>query len=323
MRTRRRLSYLFFLLSSLAFSDAWTQTVTFNLQDADISALISTVAEVTGKNFVIDPRVEGRVTVLSSRPLEKDEVYQVFLSVLKVHGFAAVPSGAVVKIVPEEAARADSTAVAGESNITRGDELVTEVMFIEHVSAQQLVPVLRPLVPQQGHLAAYPSSNTLIVSDAAANIERLKAIVHRIDVPTGTGIEVIRLQHASAAEVVQILESLHSSESQNEAMPAPKLAADSRSNSILISSDPSSRLKLRAVIAHLDTPPEGQGNTNVIYLRYASAKELVPILEGVLHAPTDPEKNRAQRHLVSSQAYKPTIPSTPLWSRHHRPSSRR
>lgn len=285
MRSARRLFWLLCALLLLLSSSAGAQTVTFNLQDADISALISTVAEVTGKNFVIDPSVEGKVTVLSSRPLEKDEVYQVFLSVLKVHGFAAVPSGAVVKIVPEEAARTDSTAVAGNSRVVRGDELVTEVMFIEHVSAQQLVPVLRPLVPEQGHLAAYPSSNTLIVSDAAANLQRLKTIVKRIDVPTGTGIEVIRLQHASAAEVVQILEALHSDDSQNEAMPTPKLVADSRSNSVLISSDPSTRLKLRAVIAHLDTPLEGQGNTNVIYLRYAHAKDLVPILEGVLHAP--------------------------------------
>ncbi|MFZ0256995.1 MAG: type II secretion system secretin GspD [Gammaproteobacteria bacterium] len=285
MRSCRRLSYLFCILTSLISSGAWPQTVTLNLQDAEISALIGTVAEVTGKNFVVDPRVEGKVTVFSSRPLEKDEVYQVFLSVLKVHGFAAVPSGAVIKIVPEEAARADSTAVVDSSRINRGDELVTEVMFIEHVSAQQLVPVLRPLVPQQGHLAAYPSSNTLIVSDSAANIQRLKTIIKRIDVPTGTGIELIRLQHASAAEVVQILEALHSNDSQNEAMPAPKLVADGRSNSVLVSSDPSTRLKLRAVIAHLDTPLEGQGNTNVIYLRYANAKDLVPILEGVLHTP--------------------------------------
>lgn len=286
MRSPLRLLACFFsLLTLLGSSEGSAQTVTFNLQDADISALISTVAEVTGKNFVIDPRVEGKVTVVSSRPLQKDEVYQVFLSVLKVHGFAAVPSGAVVKIVPEEAARADSTAVAGNSGVTRGDELVTEVMFIEHVSAQQLVPVLRPLVPAQGHLAAYASSNTLIISDAAANVKRLKTIVKRIDVPTGTGIEVIRLQHASAAEVVQILEALHSAESQNEAMPSPKLVADGRSNSVLISSDPSTRLKLRAVIAHLDTPLEGEGNTNVIYLRYASAKDLVPILEGVLRTP--------------------------------------
>nr|MBS0019919.1 type II secretion system secretin GspD [Gammaproteobacteria bacterium] len=294
MRSRRRLSYLFCILNSLVSSVAWPQTVSLNLQEADISALIGTVAEVTGKNFVIDPRVEGKVTVFSSRPLEKAEVYQVFLSVLKVHGFAAVPSGAVVKIVPEEAARADSTAVVDSARINRGDELVTEVMFIEHVSAQQLVPVLRPLVPQQGHLAAYPSSNTLIISDSAANIQRLKTIIKRIDVPTGTGIEVIRLQYASAAEVVQILEALHSNDSQNEAMPAPKLVADGRSNSVLVSSDPSTRLKLRAVIAHLDTPLEGQGNTNVIYLRYANAKDLVPILDGVLRAPaTSGDKSTA------------------------------
>ena len=286
MRVKRCSAWPYLVLALLFPSGGWAQTVTFNLQDADISALISTVAEVTGKNFVVDPRVEGKVTVLSSRPLAKDEIYQVFLSVLKVHGFAAVPSGAITKIVPDASARTDSTAIAGSAANARGDELVTEVLVIEHVSAQQLVPVLRPLVPAEGHLAAYPSSNTLVISDAAANIERLKALIQRIDVPTGSGIEVVRLQHASAAEVVQILDALHSGDTENEAIPAPKLVADGRSNTVLMSSDPSTRLRLRAVIAHLDTPLEGRGNTNVIYLRYAKAKDLVPILEGVLRAPT-------------------------------------
>lgn len=288
MISRAPLCHLCLAFLQLVTVSVWAQNITFNLQDADISALISTVSEVTGKNFVVDPRVQGKVTVLSARPLKKDEVYQVFLSVLKVHGYAAVPAGAVVKIVPEETARADSTATEGTPTPARGDELVTRVLPLQNVSAQQLVPVLRPLVSQQGHLAAYADSNTLIVSDSAANIERLREIIRRIDIPAGRGIEVIRLQHASADEVVRILDALQTPASENEATQAPRVVADERSNSVLISSDPSTRLKLRAVIAHLDTPLEGRGNTHVIYLRYAKAKSLVPILEGVLRGASTP-----------------------------------
>jgi len=128
------------------------QTVTLNLKDADISALISTVAEVTDRNFIIDPRVKGKVTVISTRPMDSDEVYQVFLSILKVHGFAAVPSGEVIKIVPDVNAKQDGIPTANDAAPGRGDEMVTRVVQVDNVAAAQLVPILRPLVPQQGHL---------------------------------------------------------------------------------------------------------------------------------------------------------------------------
>ena len=131
------------------------ETVTLNLKDADISALISTVAEVTDRNFIVDPRVKGKVTVISSRPMDSEEVYHVFLSILKVHGFAAVPSGEVIKIVPDVNAKQDGIPTASDSNPGMGDEMVTRVVQVDNVAAAQLVPILRPLVPQQGHLAAY------------------------------------------------------------------------------------------------------------------------------------------------------------------------
>ena len=146
------------------------QTVTLNLKDADINALIGTVAEVTGKNFIVDPRVKGKVTVISSRAMNADEVYQVFLSILKVHGFAVVPSGEVMKIVPDVSAKQDSIPNVSDETPGRGDEMVTRVIQVDNVAAAQLVPILRPLVPQQGHLAAYPTTNVLIISDRADNI---------------------------------------------------------------------------------------------------------------------------------------------------------
>lgn len=260
------------------------QTVTLNLKDADINALIGTVAEVTGRNFIVDPRVKGKVTVVSSRPMNSDEVYEVFQSILKVHGFAAVPSGAVIKIVPDVSAKQDSIPNANEKHPGHGDAMVTRVIQVENVAAAQLVPILRPLVPQQGHLAAYPASNVLIISDRARNVERLVSIIRRIDKGGDTEIEVIRLQHASAAEVVRILTAIDRSragQGKTPAQAAQSLVADERTNSVLLGGDRANRLRLRAIIAHLDTELERGGNTKVIYLKYAKATEMVEVLQNV------------------------------------------
>ncbi len=274
------------------------QPVTLNLKDANISAVIGTISEITGKNFIVDPRVKGKVTIISSRPMEKDEIYQVFLSVLDVHGFAAIPSGSVIKIVPDASAKQDALPVADDKRPGHGDEVVTRVIELSHVSASQLVPILRPLVPQQGHLAAYVPSNILIISDRAANIQRLLAIIRRIDVPSSNEIEIIRLEHASATEVVQVLNTL---EQQNKSKKgatrgtpdAPVLIADERTNSILVGGGKSGRLRLKTIISHLDTPLASEGNTRVIYLRYAQAKDLVPVLTGVSASVEQQQKGKA------------------------------
>ncbi|MBT8121262.1 MAG: type II secretion system secretin GspD, partial [Gammaproteobacteria bacterium] len=261
------------------------ETVTLNLKDADISALISTVAEVADKNFIVDPRVKGKVTVVSSRPMNSDEVYQVFLSILKVHGFAAVPSGEVIKIVPDVNAKQDGIPTTSDANPGRGDQMVTRVVQVDNVAAAQLVPILRPLVPQQGHLAAYPATNVLIISDRAINVERLVSIIRRIDQVSDSEIEVISLQHASATEVVRVLSSLNRTTPAAGAQAAgggPQvLVADERTNSVLLGGDRATRLRMRAIISHLDTPLDSGGNTDVVYLRYAEASKLVDVLMGV------------------------------------------
>ena len=260
------------------------QTITLNLKDADINALIGTVAEVTGKNFIVDPRVKGKVTVISSRAMDSDEVYQVFLSILKVHGFAAVPSGSVIKILPDVSAKQDSIPSVGDDAPGRGDEMVTRVVQVDNVAAAQMVPILRPLVPQQGHLAAYPATNVLIMSDRAENVSRLVNIIRRIDKVSDSEIEVIRLEYASAAEVVRILTAIsRGQQAKGKGTPpgAQTLVADERTNSVLLGGDRSSRLRLRAIISHLDTPLERGGNTKVIYLKYAKAIDLVEVLTGV------------------------------------------
>ena len=269
-------------MTALLFSGtsrAQEDTFTLNLKNADIHSLIQTVSRQSGKNFVVDPRVKARVTVISAKPLSADELYETFLSVLQVHGYSAVPGEDLIKIVPDVNAKQGPVPTYDG---TASDQLVTQVIKVENVPAAQLVPILRPLVPQQGHLAAYAATNTLIVTDRASNIQRLISIIQGIDRPDNEEVEVIRLRHASASEVIRILGSLQSRAGQAGGAPgAVRFAADERTNSILLSGDQPARVRMRGLIANLDTPVESGGNTRVVYLRFANAIDLLAILTGV------------------------------------------
>jgi len=251
-----------------------------NFSEADIRLVIDAVGKITGKNFIIDPRVKGKVTIIQNSEMDAEDVYQVFLSVLKVHGFAAIPGKNIIKIVPDVNAKQDAISTGRSLSSLSGDELVTHIVEVRHVNASQLVPILRPLVPQRGHLAAVPSSNVIILSDSAANIRRLTRIIRRIDTASSDEIEVIPLQHASASELVRILSQLGRGDPK-KAAGKPTIIADDRTNSLLISGGKSSRLNIKALIMHLDTPLEIGGNTHVVYLRNAVAVDLVPVLTGV------------------------------------------
>ena len=229
--------------------------------------------------------------------MNTSEVYQVFLSILKVHGFAAVPSGEVVKIVPDVNAKQEGIPTVTDEQPGRGDEVVTRVVQVQNVTAAQLVPILRPLVPQQGHLAAYPSTNVLIISDRADNVERMVEIIRRIDQQSDGEVEVIPLQHASASEVVRIINSLQRGQQGQAPGTAggPILAADERTNSVLLGGERADRLRLRAIITHLDTPLERGGNTHVVYLKYAKAEDLVEVLTGVSSKIEEEQKGGGQQ----------------------------
>lgn len=281
---RFRVRWAALLLSVLLGGGVARAEVTLNLKDADIATLIQTVSEVTGRNFIVDPRVKGKVTVVSSSPMDEDGLYETFLAVLQVQGFAAIPSGDTIKIVPETNARQDGGALTSSGSGLAIDEVVTHVYPIQNVSAAQLVPILRPLVPQWGHLAAYAPSNMLIISDRAANVVRLERLIRQIDQSGDRGIEIVKLQHAGAADVVRVLTGFIQSEKQapQEGGGARPVAvvADERSNAVLIGGDPGERQKLLDIVAQLDTPVGQDGATQVVYLRYASAENLAPILEG-------------------------------------------
>ncbi len=254
---------------------------TLNLKDADIQALIATVSEITGKNFILGPNVQGKVTVISAKPMQPDEIYDVFLSVLRVHGYAAISQGSMIKIVPEAMAQQDGSASLNGAKAHAPDELITQIVPVRHVSANELIQILRPLMPQGGQLIAHAPSNSLVISDRAGNVTRLANIIQRIDTVSDAEVEVIPLAHANAAEMARTLTVLAEDKIAQVNAEAPRVFADSRTNSILLAGAKNARLKIRALIAHLDTPLENGGDTQVIYLRNANAKDLVPILQGV------------------------------------------
>jgi len=283
IRTRPRLISLRLLLaatllSAAALVAAQQPAATLNWKDADIRQVVEAVSAVTGKNFILDPRVTGRVTLLSPTPLGPDALYAAFLSILQVHGYVAIDSGDLIKIIPDATARQFPSQI-GTAGAAGPDDLATQVVQLHNVGATQLVPILRPLIPQYGHLVAHSGSNMLIISDRAANVDRMLSIIRRIDQASDEDIEVVPLQHASASEIVRIMTALTQTPRSDGAPVTTSLVADARTNSVLIGGDRNERLRLRTLIAHLDTPLDAGGDTQVRYLRYADAEELATKLQ--------------------------------------------
>jgi len=272
--TKRLATTLVICILGVSFANAQT---TPNFREADIRKIVEAVSEVTGKTFILDPRVTAKVTILSKTPLSADAFYEAFLSILEVHGYVAITVGDVVKVVPDASSRQKPTLLSTDG--AGADDMVTQVVKVQNIGAAQLVPILRPLIPQYGHLAAHPGSNMLIISDRRQNLERMLSIIRRIDLSNDDEIEVVPLQHASSGEVVRVLTALTQTP-RTDGMPVTtSLVADARTNSILIGGDKKGRLRLRVLIAHLDTPLEDGGSTRVRYLRYADAEELAGKLQ--------------------------------------------
>ena len=242
--------------------------LTPNYREADIRVVADQVQQVIGRPIIIDPRVRAQVTVLSNAPMSPDAFYKLFQSALEVHGFVALDSGSAIEIVP------DANARFGE-----GEDYVSQAIVLQNIGAAQLVPILRPLLPQSAHLAAHPASNALIVADRPQNIDRMMRLIRRMDTAGTADIEVIPLENASAEEVVRMLSSLNQAAQAAGGTPPVQVIADMRTNSVLLSGASTSRLQYKALIAHLDTPSAQGGNTQVVYLNYADAMDLASKLQ--------------------------------------------
>lgn len=275
------------------------QTWTVNFRDADIEELIRFVAEATGKTIIIDPAVQGTVQVISATPVGRDELYQLFLSILDVQGYSAVESSNVVRVIPAQNARTTPIPVNLDQPAPDSSELITQVIQVNNVSAVQLVPILRPLAAQQAQMTAYAASNSIIISDTAANIEKIRTLAEFIDSSAVPQTEILPLENASADEVVGMLEQL--AEGDNEAAPF-RAIADARTNSILVSGDPLQVGRLRTLVERLDTPLAQSGNVNVMYLQYARAEELAPLLNSIIRNNMPDEEGETPRNRANVEA---------------------
>lgn len=256
-----------------------------NLQDVEIRTLIDLVAKQTGKNFIVDPQVRGKVTFVSGRGLDNDDLYEAFLSVLQVHGYDAVESGNLIKVVPVGKARSQVAPLVSDAGESDVDETVTEVVKLDYIPVATAMQTLIPL-SGQGETRIQPnqSSNAVVITGRAQNVQRLREVVESIDNPNNDDFELVALNYAVASQVAATLQGLMASGAGGEAGALPsggRVSADERTNSVLISGDKQSRERMKKAIAKLDVKRATEGDTKVIPLRYAKAEDVVSVLNGV------------------------------------------
>ena len=262
------------------------EPVTLNFVNADIEAVVKAVAEITGKSFIVDPRVKGTVTIVSSRPVSRSLVYPTLLSALRMQGIVAVESDNVVRIVPEAEAKLQGGPVMRGAVTAAGDRMVTQVIPLRYESAGQLVNVLRPLITPSNTIAAFPGANALVITDYADNLRRLEKVIASLDQPPGGEPLVVPLRHASAIDLVPTLTRLAGAPTGPGAADAQQrvaIVADPRSNSVIVRSDnPGRAARVRQLIEQLDTPGRAGGNMFIVYLKNAEAQRVVQTLRALL-----------------------------------------
>ena len=287
----------------------WAEEERFsvNLKDVELAEFIDSVGRITDRSFMVDPRVRGRVTIRSQRELTADEVYQVFLSQLRVNGFAVVPAGGDnYKIVPEQTARLEPIPVEGTAppNVDGQDAMATRVVEVRHSSAAQLVNILTPLMDRRiGVITHYEASNLLILTDWGTNLERLTNLVRRIDTASSDDLEILLLEHASATEMEQLLNQLMRREGRGG--QAPRILSDGRLNLLMVRGDSASRNEVKRLVTELDQPVERSANTQVFYLRHASAPDMVTLLQSLAEG-EDSGGEGTERRRLNIQAHEAT-----------------
>jgi len=277
MKKLKQLIILTFLFLNSSFTYADDEMHTLNFQDADIRLLIETVSDMTKKNFIVDPQVEGKVTVISGHPMSTDSVYDTFLGVLSVYGYAAVRDGDSIKIVPE----AEAGGIIGDFGAANDSDYVTRIVKLKHVPASDIVSMFNT-INRKAKIISHDGSNIIILSDRAKNVERMLGIINRIDKKSDSSIDMIPLQHASASDVAATLETLLDN-GKASLNGRSKIVADERTNSVIINASPAMKLKIHTLIAQLDKPLETNTQSQVIKLKYSEAESLVPILQTLMN----------------------------------------
>jgi general secretion pathway protein D len=264
-------------------TESAAKTWAVSLNNAPIRTFISQVSDITGYSFVVDPRVKGNVTVVSKAPMNASEVYELFQTVLSVYGYTAVPGNGVIKLVPNTGAKQDSIRLCKDVN---SSELVTCVIPIKNTSAIELVPILRPLIPQYGHLAGVASANSLIITDHSINVKRIMEIISKLDGAGSEELEVIQLKSAGVNDMVEMLTNLEPVDTGNNAKAGGSggrvtIVAEDRTNRLILKGEKSARARIRILVEELDKPSEFSGATKVLYLRYAEAAKVAELLKSL------------------------------------------
>lgn len=267
--------------TGLVSAESWK----VNLQDADIKAFINEVATITDQNFVLDPRINGNVTVISNKALSRDEIYQLFLSVMQVNGIAAIDSGTTIKLVPDSVAKQSGVAVdlRGDS---KGETLATRVIYLTNTQAAEVLGVIRPLMPQSAHAAAVPGINALVLSDRADSLNQLTALIRDLDSNVNDSLRVIPLRHVDAERMMDLISALVVSAGSGQAQGGSnqlKVIADTSSDRLLVKGSPEMIAKVQEMVNQLDTTPTRRlSGLRVFRLKYASAGHIAEMLRGLL-----------------------------------------
>ena len=253
---------------------SFLNAATINMKDADIREFASDVAKISNKTIILDPRVKGKVTVISDQDLDQGETYAVFLSTLRVHGFTAIENNGVVKVVPESGGRSDFS-----SSLTSPDTLTTEVIRLKQASAKTLAPLIKPIINKQGHITAYEATNTIILADYIGNIERIRNLLLNLDKNPGDTFELIKLNNTSSNEITRILNSSY--KGSNDSKRNFSIQSVESSNSVLLRGQSGVIDQIKGVISKLDSSAPKNSNLQVIYLKYANAEEIASILKEI------------------------------------------
>ncbi|MGP5011843.1 type II secretion system secretin GspD [Psychrobacter glacincola] len=267
--------------TGLASAESWK----VNLQDADIKAFINEVATITDQNFVLDPRINGNVTVISNKALSRDEIYQLFLSVMQVNGIAAIDSGTTIKLVPDNVAKQSGVAVDLRGDSV-GEALATRVIYLTNTQAAEVLGVIRPLMPQSAHAAAVPGVNALVLSDRADSLNQLTSLIRDLDSNVNDSLQVIALRHVDAERMMELISALVASAGSGQAQGGNnqlKVIADTSSDRLLVKGSPEMIAKVKEMVNQLDTTPTRRlSGLRVFRLKYASAGHIADMLRGLL-----------------------------------------
>lgn len=276
------------LLLGMMILQAHADTWQVNMKEADLSLFINQVASITGRTFILDPRVRGQVTIISDDELNAEEIYEVFLAVLKMQGFTVAERGNEVHVIPVNDAK-QITGPLVEGEVPINDDFITRVITLQHASAMELIPILRPIGAKYGHMSGVPSTNAIILVDHADNIARIEQILETVDVTTESDVRMVELRHAWVGNIIALLQTLLPDElavggqASTNGMPGTlRLVADERSNRLILRGEPLVLDYVQSLIQSLDVESQQRrGNTEVIFLNNGDAGKMAELLKGL------------------------------------------